>query len=74
MTTEQGDGTIAKRMALGLCPKCETALPKGPRSKCRACGLVVQSGKAQDNGVLPQGSSTPFIDLESVSDMAGALK
>lgn len=63
MTTEQGDGTIAKRMALGLCPKCETALPKGPRSECRACGLVVQSGKAQDE-----------IDPESVISMTGALK
>lgn len=60
---EQGDGTMAKRLDLGLCPKCETALPKDPRSECRVCGLKVQSGKAQDE-----------IDPESVISMTGALR
>jgi len=71
---EQGDGTMAKRLDLGLCPKCETALPKEPRSECQVCGLKVQSGKAQDNGVLLGGSSTPLIDTESVISMTGALR
>ena len=63
MTAEQGDGTMAKRIAPGLSPKCETALPKDPRSECRVCGLKVQSGKAQDD-----------IDTESVISMTGALR
>ena len=63
VTIEQGDGTMGRRLALGHCPKCNTALPEDSRSECRVCGLKIESGKAQDE-----------IDPESVISMTGALK
>jgi len=63
VTIEQGDGTMGRRLALGLCPKCNTALPEDPRSECRVCGLKFGSRKAQDE-----------IDPESVISMTGALR
>jgi len=63
VTIEQGDGTMGRRLALGHCPKCNTALPEDSRSECRVCGLKIGSGKAQDE-----------IDPESVISMTGALK
>ena len=63
VTIEEGDGTMGRRLALGHCPKCNTALPEDPRSECRVCGLKIGSGKAQDE-----------IDPESVISMTGALK
>ena len=54
---------MGRRLALGHCPKCNTALPEDPRSECRVCGLKIGSGKAQDE-----------IDPESVISMTGALK
>jgi len=63
VTIEEGDGTMGRRLALGHCPKCNTALPEDSRSECRVCGLQIGSGKAQDE-----------IDPESVISMTGALK
>ena len=63
VTIEEGDGTMGRRLALGHCPKCNTALPEDSRSECRVCGLKIGSGKAQDE-----------IDPESVISMTGALK
>jgi ribosomal protein L40E len=63
VTIEEGDGTMQRRLDMGLCPKCNTVLPEDPRSECRVCGLQIGSGKAQDE-----------IDPESVISMAGALK
>lgn len=74
VTIEQGDGTMGRRLALGHCPKCNTAMPEDSRSECRVCGLKIGSSKAQDNGVLDPPSSTPLIDTESVISMTGALK
>jgi len=34
---EQGDGTFAKREALGQCVRCAVATSE---SQCKACGLV----------------------------------
>jgi len=38
-TFATGDGTMARLMANGLCPKCKTAL-KG-EMKCNTCGLEI---------------------------------
>ena len=53
VTIEEGDGTMGKRLALGCCPNCNTALPEEPRSECRVCGLQIGSGKAQDEDDRP---------------------
>ena len=44
---------MGKRLALGCCPNCNTALPEEPRSECRVCGLQIGSGKAQDDDDRP---------------------
>jgi rRNA maturation endonuclease Nob1 len=44
---------MGKRLALGCCPNCNTALPEEPRSECRVCGLQIGSGKAQDEDDRP---------------------
>jgi ribosomal protein L40E len=67
MTVEQGDGTMAKRIALGLCPKCETALDPGPATVCRCCGLQI-------GGVLKPTSSTPLVDIDDVISNSGSLQ
>lgn len=41
---EQGDGTIAKRLKLGLCPKCQTKFKDMEYYKrCKTCNLIVTS-------------------------------
>ena len=41
---EQGDGTIAKLLKLGLCPKCQTKLIQMEHYKrCNTCNLIVTS-------------------------------
>lgn len=67
MMIEEGDGTIQKRLDMGLCPKCQTAVDPGPGAVCRCCGLQI-------DGVLKPPSSTPSIDPETAISMAGALK
>jgi hypothetical protein len=54
MMIEQGDGTLAKRLALGLCPRCQTMMPPvdvhGHR-QCSVCHLVIDeccSGERAD--------------------------
>lgn len=67
MTIEQGDGTMAKRIALGLCPKCETAMDPGPGAVCRCCGLQI-------DGVSQPPTCTPLVDIEDVISNAGSLQ
>jgi predicted amidophosphoribosyltransferase len=72
MMIHEGDGTIARRLAQGLCPKCQTALTKAPRSECRACGLVIDGPNTQDN-LIEQGGESIRFD-ESAISMMGALR
>ena len=53
MTIQEGDGTMERRIAVGLCPKCQTAIPEEPRIKCSGCGLEVVRNKAQDEQEPP---------------------
>lgn len=48
MTIDKGDGVMARRLAHGMCPKCQTAIPKAPRIKCLGCGLEIVSNETQD--------------------------
>ena len=41
MTIEEGDGTMQRRLDMGLCPKCQTAVDPGPATVCRCCGLQI---------------------------------
>jgi hypothetical protein len=41
---QQGDGTIAKRMAEGMCPRCQTMMPPVEvhgHVQCSTCHLVI---------------------------------
>jgi ribosomal protein L40E len=67
VTIEEGDGTMQRRLDLGLCPKCRTALDPGPATVCRCCGLHI-------GGVLDPHGCTPLIDPETVISMTGALR
>jgi predicted SprT family Zn-dependent metalloprotease len=48
---EQGDGTFAIRMALGLCPRCQTSLTRVRNEshvteyECKACKLRINDVK-----------------------------
>jgi len=45
---DQGDGTIGKRLELGLCPKCQTKLEDEHHYKrCNSCGLIVSFTKIE---------------------------
>lgn len=42
---EQGDGTIAKRLSEGMCPRCRTHLPPVDvhgHLQCASCKCVIQ--------------------------------
>ena len=41
MTIEEGDGTMQRRLDMGLCPNCQTAMDPGPATVCRGCGLQI---------------------------------
>jgi predicted amidophosphoribosyltransferase len=53
---------MAKRIALGLCPKCETAVDPEPTTVCRCCGLQI-------GGVSQPPSCTPLLEQPVVVRM-----
>ena len=67
VTIEEGDGTMQRRLDMGLCPKCQTAVDPGPGTVCRCCGLQI-------NGVSQPPNSTPSVDIDDVISNAGSLQ
>ena len=62
MTIEEGDGTMQRRLDMGLCPKCQTAMDPGPVTVCRCCGLEI-------NGVSQPPICTPLQEQPVVVRM-----
>ena len=67
VTIEEGDGTMQRRLDMGLCPKCQTAVDPGPATVCRCCGLQI-------NGVSQPPSCTPLVDIDDVISNAGSIQ
>ena len=63
VTIEEGDGTMQRRLDMGLCPKCQTAVDPGSATVCRCCGL--QIGRAE---------RSQEVDVEDIISNAGSLQ
>ena len=65
VTIEEGDGTMQRRLDMGLCPKCQTAVDPGPATVCRCCGLQINGDRAF--------AGTPLV-VEDIISNAGSLQ
>ena len=58
VTIEEGDGTMQRRLDMGLCPKCQTAVDPGPATVCRCCGLQI--------GGVPRAERSQEVNVEDI--------